>query len=360
MQEHYTQEDVFVGVDYHQHDLQVCVLSGQGEVLANRSVANSWLAVRAIAGRYGRVSRLAMESGCGASDLAEELIECTGWVVQLAHPGYVARMKGSPDKTDFSDAHLLADLTRVGYLPRVWLASQWVRELRRLVRYRQQQVAIRRNIKLRIRALLRDHRLRPGKGVSAWTRIWWSWINQEVLPNLPEASQWILSQHVEDLSAIVDKISTVARRLSSYTQEDGLTARLKGLAGVGDVTAWVIRAEIGRFDRFDRGKSLARFCGLSPRNRSSGQRQADAGLIKAGSKLLRTTLIELSHRLCRTEGRWRVMKQRLVASGKPGSVATAAVANRWVRKLYYLMKESGDVVDSRSVLDGGELGARLG
>ena len=31
-------------------------------------------------------------------------------------------MKKSPDKTNFSDAKLLADLVRVGYLPKVWLA----------------------------------------------------------------------------------------------------------------------------------------------------------------------------------------------------------------------------------------------
>jgi hypothetical protein len=56
----------------------------------------------------------------------------------VAHPGYVARMKQSPDKSDFSDARLLADLPPVGYLPKVWLAPECVRELRRLLRYREQ------------------------------------------------------------------------------------------------------------------------------------------------------------------------------------------------------------------------------
>jgi transposase len=44
-----------------------------------------------------------------------------GWNVSLGHPTYIARMKSSPDKSDFSDGRLLADLTRVGYLPKVWL-----------------------------------------------------------------------------------------------------------------------------------------------------------------------------------------------------------------------------------------------
>jgi hypothetical protein len=53
-----------------------------------------------------------------------------------AHPGYTARMKQTPDKSDGTDAKLLADLNRAGYLPFVWLAPKYIRELRDLVRYR--------------------------------------------------------------------------------------------------------------------------------------------------------------------------------------------------------------------------------
>ena len=92
-----------------------------------------------------------------------------------------------------------------------------------------------------------------------------------------------------------------------------------------------------RFDRFRTGKQLARFCGLSPRNASSGTRQADAGLVKAGNPELRAVLIELAHRLIRWEARWRELGLKLKGGGKPGSVAAAAVANRWVRWLYHEM-----------------------
>ena len=99
--------------------------------------------------------------------------------MDLVHPGYVARMKGSPDKTDFSDARMLADLERVGYLPRVWLSPAEVRELRRLVRYRQQLAGERRNAKLRIGALMRDNRVTPPEGVNPWTVAWVTWLTHE-------------------------------------------------------------------------------------------------------------------------------------------------------------------------------------
>ena len=106
----------------------------------------------------------AIESCSGAADLADELVNDRGWSVDMAHPGYVRRMKQNPDKSDYTDARMLADLVRVGYLPKEWLAPQEVRALRRLVRYRQQLADVRRNVKLRIRALLRGQRVRSSMG----------------------------------------------------------------------------------------------------------------------------------------------------------------------------------------------------
>jgi transposase len=60
-----------------------------------------------------------------------------------------------------------------------------------------------------------------------------------------------------------------------------------------------MRAEIGSFDRLICGKQLARYCAVSPKNVSSGKREADGGLIKAGILTLRTMMIEAAHRLAR-------------------------------------------------------------
>jgi transposase len=282
---------------------------------------------------------VALEACGGPAHLAQELVDELNWSVDLAHPGYVARMKGSPDKTDFSDARLLADLTRVGYLPRVWLAPPYLRELRLLVRYRQQQVDRRRAIKLRVSGLLREHRVRPAETIRPWTKLWRQWLTEEVAKQLPEGSGWIIGRHLRQLESADREIAAAVSRLRKFTKGDAVVKRLLEEPCVGEVTAWVLRAEVGRFDRFNGSKALSRFCGLSPRNASSGQRQADAGLIKAGSALLRATLIELAHRLSRSQPHWQDLKQRLMAAGKSGSLATAAVANRWVRQLWHRMQE---------------------
>jgi len=319
---------VFVGLDYHKDSIQVCAMDPGGKILTNRRCPNEVGALVALVAPFGGDVRAAVESCSGAAALADELMTRHGWSINLAHPGYVARMKQTPDKTDWADARVLADLVRVGYLPKVWLAPEGVRQLRALVRYRQQLVDRRRAIKLRVTALLREARVREPR--ARWTKGWVAWLR--AADGLGSEARWVIDRHLEDYDRVVGQIREAEARIGAVTAGDPVVARLLGQKGVGLVTAAAIRAEVGRFDRFRTGKQLARFCGLSPRNASSGQRQAGAGLIKAGSPLLRTALIEAAHRLIRFDARWSELGGKLRASGKPACVA---VANRWVRWLFH-------------------------
>jgi transposase len=327
---------LFVGLDYSEAGVQVCLLDEQGVQVGNRWCSNDWEEIRGYAEKHGKVAEAAIESCTGAADLAEELATRAGWSIHLAHPGYVERMKQSPDKTDYQDARLLADLVRVGYLPRVWLAPAAVRDLRQLVRYRQQLVEQRRATKLRVRAVLREYRCRPAADVNAWTQVWLKWVSNEA--EIGPLSRWVLDKHLAELKRLAQAIREVEEHLAEATAEDAVVKRLREQAGIGPVTSWVLRAEIGRFDRFRSGKQLSRFCGLSPRNASSGDRQADAGLIKAASPLLRAVIVEVAHRLPRQDIRWAKFRKRLQEAGKKGSVIAAAIGNRWVRWLYHQMK----------------------
>jgi transposase len=327
----------FVGLDYHQSGVQVCVMDAEGNVVLNRKCPNEWSCIVAAVGGTGVVVQAAIEACCGAANLAKELADRAGWSVSLAHAGFVARMKQNPDKTDFSDAQLLADLLRVGYLPKVWLAPDEIRELRRLVRYRQQLVNERRNVKLRLRAILRDERLRvPESEGGAWSLRWLRWLEQQQL--LRPTTAWILQEQLRRLRDLNQRVIQAERRLKESTADDALVAKLQTHKGIGLITAVTMRAEIGQFERFASGKQLSRCCGLSPRNASSGTRQADAGLIKAGNPQLRTVLIEAAHRLVRYEKRWVVFAADLRRRGKPMGVVIAAVANRWMRWLYHQMQ----------------------
>jgi transposase len=326
---------VYVGLDYHEDTIRVCILEQDGKLVLNRNEPNDVRRVAAVIEVRGELVSVALEACCGAADFATELIALTGWNVRLAHPGYVQRMKRGPDKTDGGDAAILADLLRTNHLPEVWLADSMTRQLRRLVRYREGLKAERKNVKLRIRALLREERV-PQPGVSPWTKAWRRWLLTALSG---EQSQWVMRRLLEQLARLETDLAAVEERMAQATADDADTQRLLSLPGVGLVTAVMLRAEIGRFDRFGSGKQLSRFCGVTPCNASSGRRQADAGLIHAGSSELRAVLIQTAQRLPRCDAHWKTMKERLCRT-KPSNVATCAIANRWLRRLYHWMKET--------------------
>jgi transposase len=328
-----------IGVDYSKDFVQLCALDAQGSQRLNRSCRNDWRElVKAVQGA-GVVKRVAIEACCGAADLAEELVKHAGWHVELAHPHYVAKLKGSPDKTDYGDARLLADLTRVGYLPVTWLPPAYIRDLRQLVNYRQQRVDQRRAMKLRVGALLREQRVKPPRGLSRWSKPWITFAR--FTDQLSEHARWIIGELLDEIEHADKKIAGAEARLRVATLADQVIEKLMKQDGVGEVTAWALRAFIGEFDRFKSGKQLSRYCGLSPRNASSGGRQADGGLIKASNKILRAILIQAAHRLIRTTDRWGKLAESLRERGKAPCVIVAAVGNRWMRKMFHDMTATG-------------------
>lgn len=331
---------VYVGLDYHSDSIRVCVMTSDGEVLVDRNVRNTVGDVIESIGNGKRgvqlcVEVVAVEACCGAADFATHLADATQWTVKLAHAGAVQRLKQGPDKTDCEDAWHLANLARVNYLPEVWLADYDTRQLRRLARHRQALVADAKDIKLRIRSLLKEERIAESCGRGCWTKGWKEWL---VTVPLGEHSRWILEQDLQRLTQLEADLAAVDKRVAAATQADPVMQRLLEQAGVGLVTALLLRAVIGRFDRFRNGKQLSRYCGLTPRNASSGKRQADAGLIDACHDDLRAVLIQLAKRLPRHEPRWQAFHAQLRRT-KPANVVSAAIANRWVRRLLHEMKK---------------------
>jgi transposase len=82
---------------------------------------------------------------------------------------------------------------------------------------------------------------------------------------------------------------------TALEQRAELIAHLKTLKGVGDVGASVLVDEVF-FRDFENRQELAGYVGLTPQPNSSGPREADQGLDKAGNALARWAMIELAWR----------------------------------------------------------------
>jgi transposase len=328
--------ELSVGIDYHSELLQVCIVDPSGRVVANRRIANDIGELFRVIQGEGKSVAITAEACNGSAALLDAVRKQTDWQVRLCHPGYAQRMRSNPDKTDKSDGELIADLTRIGYVPEVWLAPSELRDLRALVRYRALQMAEARSVKLRIRSLLRNNRIVTPSAFNLWTKAGYAWLSGET--GLTKHSAWVMSRYLCELQQLLEAVKKATERLTSFVKHDTIARKLLAHRGIGVVTAAVMRAEIGTFRRFKTGKQLARFCGLSPCNRSSGNVMATSGMIHAGNPLLKACIAQGVWTLIRYDKHWNIFAQRLLDRGKAKGIVAGAVANRWIRKLFHELK----------------------
>src|SRR5437763_16429475 len=133
---------------------------------------------------------------------------------------------------DYSGPRLVADLTRVGYLPRTWLPPQAVRELRQLVNYRRQLMDERRARKLRVGALLREYRAKPPQNVNRWTKAWVAFARTP--DRLAGTARWIVGRHLDQIADLDTQVAQAEKRLRAATEHDPLVARLLEPEGIGE------------------------------------------------------------------------------------------------------------------------------
>ena len=126
-----------------------------------------------------------------------------------------------------------------------------IRELQRLVRFRAQLVQRRTDTKLRIRGLLRENRPKC-LAAQAWTKSWYKWL---ATVDLSDFDRWIINEHLEELSSVSGRMGAVDAKIKAHLKDGPVAQILLAQTGVCMVTAATMRAEIGRFDRFNSGNS---------------------------------------------------------------------------------------------------------
>jgi len=107
--------------------------------------------------------------------------------------------------------------------------------------------------------------------------------------------------------------------------------------GVGPNTALAFVLTIGDVRRFPRGKQVASYLGLIPREESSGGRQKLGAITKQGNRMLRSLLVEAAQVAVRCDAGLR--KQYLHrCHQKPKAVAKVAIARKLAVRLYWMLR----------------------
>ena len=73
-------------------------------------------------------------------------------------------------------------------------------------------------VKLRIRALLREHRIKPAP-MRLWTRAGMTWLR--TFEGLPPQSRWVLDRHLEDFEQHQRRLATCVTQLRAREAAGG-------------------------------------------------------------------------------------------------------------------------------------------
>jgi transposase len=137
----------------------------------------------------------------------------------------------------------------------------------------------------------------------------------------------MLEEQVAELDEAVSKVA-------------GLNAQARLLMtqpGVGPITALAFVVTIGDVARFKRGKQVASYLGLIPRERSSGGRQRMGAISKQGNVFLRTMLVEAAQSAVRYDEEFK-KEYAHRCHQKPKGVAKVAAARKLAVRLYWMLR----------------------
>jgi transposase len=260
------------------------------------------------------------------------------WWSRLGHEvwiGDAAQIRASyvrQQKTDRRDAGHILKLLLEGRFPRLWVPSSEQRDLRQLLIHRHRLVQIRTRVKNGLQHLAMN------RGMQKKAKLW-SAAGQRAFLGLPLPG-WAGCRR-QDLLALLAKLEEQIRPLDAAAEKAALAhpqaSLLMTQPGVGAITALAFVLTIGDVSRFPRGKQVASYLGLIPREHSSGGKQRLGAISKQGNRFLRTLLVEAAQTAVRLDAGLRKKYQHR-CHRKAKGVAKVAAARKLAVRLYWMLR----------------------
>lgn len=318
-----------IGLDIHKKTIAYCIKKEdgrkvrEGEIEASRKALLQW------------VSEIP-----GAWKGAMEATMFTGWVydflkphareLKVAHPEMLKAITAAKKKNDSADAEKIADLLRVNLLPECYMASEEIRELRRVLRYRALTVRTAVKMKNKMSGLLMEVGASYNKKRLHGKKYFEGLLEtiEDVHPSVHELLQ--LSRASLEMFQCVQRklLDSLKNNLSLHERVE----RLMTISGIGEVTALTWALEIADPMRFPSVKQAVSYCGLCSAQKESAGKEHRGPISKKRNKHLQTVLIEAA----KLAPRWNPRLLEIYTKEKERgnrNCATLAVARKLVAYL---------------------------
>jgi transposase len=317
-----------IGIDLGKTVFHLVAVDALGKVIVRKRCSRTQLLTYTA---NVRVERIGMEACSGSHFLARALRE-QGHDVRLMPAQYV-KPYVKTNKSDYIDAEAIAEAVQRPTMRFVPIKTEEQLDLQTVHRVRERWVMRRTAVVNQIRGLLIERGLPIPKGRSHV---------EEALETIRGHTTWKLSDsflillgqlkvEMDQLTARIEEMDAVLRQTVG---DNEACQRLTSIPGIGPVTATALIAAIGNGSAFRRGRDLAAWVGMVPREHSTGGKQKLLGISKRGNNYLRRLFVQgartvMQHRLKQSPGLSCWLAQLLSRTHQ--HVAVVALANKLLR-----------------------------
>jgi transposase len=315
----------YVGLDVHKKIIAYCVKKDTGRIVAEGTVPATRRALAAWAEGLPRPWRGAMEATL-----------FTGWIYDFLRPradelkvGHSFMLKAicaAKKKNDRIDARKLADALRCDLLPECYMAPPEIRDLRRVLRYR--NLLVRESVRLQNKGagLLMEVGAEYDKGRLGGKKYFRELL--EGLADVPESVVDLLRLNRASQEVFAANQKRLVRGLKEHPALAERVKRLMSIPAVGEVMALTWALEVGDPHRFRSVKKAVSYCGLcSGENKSAGKVRRGP-LSKQRNKHLQSMLVEAANLAPRWNEPLAEVYRKERAKGSDQNEATVAVARK--------------------------------
>jgi transposase len=275
--------------------------------------------------------RVGVES-TGNSHWFVDLLTELGHEVWVGDAARIRAQQVRKQKTDRRDAAHILDLLVKNDFLRIWTPAKQQRDQRQLLIHRYKLVTLRARVKNELQHLALNQGMQKGRSL-------WSKDGQKLLQELP-LDLWagVRRQNLLELLKQMDRqILVLDQAVEKAARESEMARLLMTQPGVGPITSLAFVLTIGDATRFQRGKQVASYLGLIPREYSSAGKQRLGGISKQGNRFLRMLLVEAAQVAVRYDPGYRTEYLRRCHQ-KAKAVAKVAVARKLAIRLFWMLR----------------------
>jgi transposase len=320
-----------IGCDYHPSFQQIAWVDTEtGEMQERKLTHGDGEAERFYRQLRGAV-RVGLES-TGNCHWFVDLLAEMGHEVWIGDAARISAKQVRQQRTDRRDAAHILELLVKDDFPRIWMSSRQERDQRQLLIHRYKLVTLRVRVKNELQHLALNQGMQKGRSL-------WSKAGQKLLLDLP-LQFWAGTRRknlLELLKQMDQQIAMLDQAVKKAAEENEKACLLMTQPGVGPITSLAYVLTLGDVTRFRRGKQVASYLGLIPREYSSGGKQRMGGISKQGNRFMRMLLVEAAQAAVRHDPGFR-SEYLHRCHHKPKAVAKVATARKLAIRLYWMLR----------------------